>query len=392
MKKLIALIVCAMFVFGLAAYAMADVTISGDARVRGAYKKNFDFDDDVADHKRFWDQRFRVKIDTNVDNVKAHMRFTVSEGTWGTGATYTDKMVMDDDDYAYLEIPIGAFTIYAGRQHADWGHKFLVWNAGVDRFKVNYKISDAAKTGLFTTKKTEKNDPMMHGDTDDYGFYFIQSSDAFTGGLLLVHNVQNVESAPSKDGEAADFFFTAKTSAATIVGELAWKNGVLTEETPRGNSMYGGFVMGMFGSDSVKMHAAVAHARDGYVANKYFNPTLFIGTSQLTAIIDFNQNIGLSTDGTDTVAALFGAEFPLADALTGGARAAYMVVHAGDENVDAPDETKDVKFVEVDLWANYKLAETTNWIFEFGYLDPSQSGTTLDEAMVFVQRIEHRFQ
>ena len=418
MKKLIAVMICAIFVLGMASYALADVTISGDARVRGVTKKNWDFDDDItAGNTRHWDQRFRINVDTNVDNVKAHMRFTVSEGKWGQNATYGNVSV-HDDDLAYLEVPIGAFTIYAGRQHADWGHKFLVWNAGVDRFKVNYKISDSAKTGVFTTKKKENDLVRMDGDLDDYGFYFISSSDAFTGGLLLVHNVQSVDSTvtdhgTAKKGEVADFFFTAKTSAATIAGELAWKNGALNEETTtvadfkNGNSQYGGFLAAFFGN----MHAAVAYARDGFVANKYFNPTLFIGKSQLTAMIDFNENIGISTDGTDTFAALFGAEFPLADATKGGARVAYMIVNPGDLGVESPDNTLKVKFLEVDLWAKYKVAETTDWIFEFGYLDPisglkenktyNAPGTSFDgnsqmvklddAAMVFVQRLEYKF-
>jgi len=104
-KKYLAILLGVVFVLGFAASAFAihaeipaesqatvakgstQITIGGDIRVRGEYQSNTSkFDNDVADHPTFYDQRVRLSIDAKVtNNTEGFVMIEAANGKQSTG-------------------------------------------------------------------------------------------------------------------------------------------------------------------------------------------------------------------------------------------------------------------------------------------------------------------
>jgi hypothetical protein len=413
LKKIFFVIVCTMLLLGIASYAMAatEVTIGGDVRVRGIWKWDWDFDNSnetiASGTSRNWDQRMRVKIDAKVDKVEAHTRMTVSEGVWGQSATY-GGVSLHDDDYAYLVVPVGPVTITAGRQLADWGNKFLVWNAGVDRFKMIYKVDDTLTTGLFLDKSVEKSDYTLAGDTNKYVVPVIYKSGDLTAGFLyiLTHTSSMHKEAGDVVGSRGmtyDAYFM-KAGDNTFAGEFVYANGAAVAEKAGSDitgAKFGGFLVAFIKADATTFKIATAYTRNGLTASKYFTPTLFFGTSQPTGMIDFGACAMQSAggDGCNSLAFVLGAENKIDDASTAGVKLAWARIANDLYNINGhTDSYQALHFWELDLAYKYKISDAAEWVWEYGYLKPTNmtsknpANNAVDEAaQVLVQRIEVKF-
>lgn len=322
MKRYLAIILGVILVVAMAATAYAEVTIGGDARVRGIWKNNYDLNDDVDDDARYYDQRVRIKIDAKVaGDAEVRTRFTLIEGTWGKDAGFNDAngtVRFDDDDYAYLHVPIGNITLDIGRQHADWGNKFLVWNASKNRIKLVSKVGTAA-VGAAIDKNREDLAPNNDMDYDDYLLFFINQFGAFKVALLGVYF--NDDKA-GKDGQLLDLAINGSANGLNIAGELVFKWGDLMETTDKDgdqNNPWGGFLMVTKSMDNLTVGGAVAYTANGYVANKYFEPTVFFGTGNSRGVAMMNFGAG----GGDTLGIVVPIRYKASGALTVGANLAY---------------------------------------------------------------------
>ncbi len=388
MKKYLAIIVGVLLVVAMAATVYAEITIGGDARVRGVLKRNFDFADtadDVGDAD-YWDQRVRIKLTAKVaGNAEVRTRFTLIEGVWGNAGNApfdgtNGQVRFDNDDYAYLHVPVGGVTIDVGRQLANWGNKFLIWATGKNRLKVTYKAG-SVKVGGFIDKNVENkaststaDDP---GDRDDYGAFIVNNFGAFKAGLLGVYFIDDDQPSDKDTGVILDVFFTGKVGNLGVAGELAYKGGDKFENND--DPQHGGFIAISSSMDALTIAGAVAYASNGYTANKYFTPTLFFGTSQPTALMNF----GSVVDET-TYAALLGVNYKVSSALGVMGKIAYADLNGMGVNGDG-------SIVEIDAGLKYKISKNTTYSIDFAYGIPNDLSVEDDAPIALAHKLEIKF-
>jgi hypothetical protein len=377
LKKILVLAITTIMVFGFASFAMADVELGGDARVRGIWQRNHDAVDTVPDGMRTWDQRVRLNLTATVDDVKVVTRMTVSEGTWGDqvkGADPVGNVYLDTDDYAYIVTPVGPVTISAGRQLANWGNKYLSWGSPKNRFKIIYKTDGGITTGFFIDKNTDRDRGDLDGDNDSYVIPVIGTFGDLKAGLLLVHNVNNgFAGGKSTTGNMVDVFVSGDAGGMSVKGEFAMMMG--DNYDVAGSARMGMMAEVAMDMDGMKVTGTLAFADNGYSANKYSNQSLLFGSSQATAYSDFsapaNESATLIAVGVDMAMGDnmdVGAKFAMVDGFLVGA-----------------------SMMEIDGTLKYKLNDKAAWMFDLAIGMPDKVSASDDMIMSLAQRLEVKF-
>lgn len=162
----------------------ADVTLSGQYRLRGEYRNDADFNGNVNDHTDSWGQRVRLTADakaTDDTSIKITLQDT---RTWGAstntngGPALTDTGNTLDFHESYVNINnlFGApVSLRAGRQQLSYGDGRLVANANwsnndrsFDALKFTY-TSAPVNVDLFTSKVRDSGTTST--DQDFTGIY-----------------------------------------------------------------------------------------------------------------------------------------------------------------------------------------------------------------------------
>lgn len=374
MKKLIVVMLSALLAMALVVPAFAaDITMGGDARVRGMWIDNADANDDAADKIANWDERFRLKIEAELDSgTKVMTRIKVADGDWGTNQAEGDGGPMISTDYAYLVIPYQSVTLTVGAQLGSWGNKFMAWNGEVDRFKVTTKM-DNVTLGGFIQKTVEANQTFGSADMDGYSVFAVGSFDNAKAGIIAIY--VNNEVASDADGYIVDVFGNGAVGEIGLDGELVFRGGDMYDVD--GADM-GAYVAANMKMDQVGLGLTLAYAADGFVADDDWTPTLLIGTTQANAIMNFGQGVDDSSD----IAIVLSADFGISDALSAGAKIAYIMSEVGAWDGD---------LIEIDAFMNYALTSDTDWFFGAAYGMPSDYTATDDEVMSFAHKIEVKF-
>jgi len=402
LRKFLALFVAMMLVFGLAAFAAAEVTIKGDARARGI---SVDKDNTPTDAKRYYDSRIRLQIKgTNDDEAGVAIQWTAIEPTstnksWGRysqngNATPSGDYSVryDADDYAYLYVTTGIGKVSAGLMPADWGHKFWAWGTAKERLKLVTKMDDVT-LGVFTEKVADTQDNNTGGnnlkDYDAHAVFAIGTAGEFKVGAIAVLQQDKrptaaacpacTETGKDASGTKFDVFFSGAAGGASIAGELAYNTGELnkknakdvTDPTAKGSdSPMGAFVAANMDMDAFKASAAFAMTMNNYVANKYFTPTALIGTSSPIAVLDFGGWGGNAT------AVVLGATTNLSDAMSVGVTGAYYMGSPWKESQEKKNGGDgDVTITEFDVNFGYSLGEKTKYSAVYAYAKPDGEKT-----------------
>jgi hypothetical protein len=402
LKKFLVLIMVATFVFGLVAIAAAEVSISGDARVRGIWKKNFDMDSAVKDDDRYYDQRVRLNFNGKNDfGAGAKVRVTVMEGAFNgnknskssltttndgfgniTSVSHTENFRLDGDDYAYLYVPLGDWTLSAGLMPANWGFKFWAWGNSQERIKLVGKVGDGLTVGVFTQKIAETNATDELNDMDANVVFVIGAAGGFKIGGIFVQVSDDRTGAANDSGTKMDVFFSGEAGPAKIAGEIAQNSGDIYETqgaTGGPANPMGFFVSAGLDMDTFGLTLSGVMTQNGYSANKFFTPTVLLGTAQPTAAM----NVG---DAGDTTAFVAAATFKLSDALSVTARGAYMM---WDGYYAAGD---DGSLMEIDASIVYTIGENTTYHFDFGHGTPDEDlNPNADSFSAIGQKIQVKF-
>ncbi len=201
-------------------------------------------------------------------------------------------------------------------------------------------------------------------------------------------------------GYLADPFFVTKVGPATVLGELIYKGGDLVKHTNFDKSPFGGFVAAAMDLAPVTVKGLVAYYKDnnglavggaGRDCDNDFAPSLLIGTCNETAIIDFGGTTNPqgtaahADDSTYLVGA--GVDFKANDKLKLGALVGYL--KASDYFGANGDETGSL--VEVDLTADYELAQNATYSFGIAYGDVNKFSAKDDSVWVVGNRVEVTF-
>lgn len=409
LKKLTALALGVLFVLGFAAYAFAaDVEFGGDMRVRGIYKQNYDFNDKANDDLQYWDQRLRMTAKVKAgDGVEVNTRLTLSDGKWDGTANTGGSATIAGEDYAYITVPIEKVTLNIGRQHSDWGNKFLSWNVAKDRAKVTYKMDDTLTLGGYTDKGDETDGS---GDNDAYGLFAINKMGDWKAALLGVYAIDAKESSNKGDdvtGFTLDVAFNGKASDVNIFGEFVYQGGDKYDASTmdkNGKATKDGGNLGFFVhadkniNDQLNVGGALAMASGGYQANRYFTPTLFFGSSGELSImnfgnIQFTDSAGKSHYYANDMmyAIVLAASYKVNSPLTVGAKFAYADLSSKSfEQVGMTTKSTDPSVMEFDVTGSYAITKNTTWYANLGFLMPSDD-LGKDNAVGASHKIEVKF-
>jgi hypothetical protein len=423
MKKALSFAVALGLVAGLASVASAEnmLSIHGDARLRGVYSTNTtDADDTNQDKRQRMDQRYRLTADVQInDAVKVNTRIqlasqlfgnnnptaanaTTGPSSNGNGHTHPFSYNTDTftaDRYNMVIKALGG-TLTLGRQDASWGNKFLGWGVSVDRIKYTTKMNDMT-VGGYLQKNVEGDNAFGDGDNDTWGALAIGKAGDTTWGVLLNYNIvdTNAAKASGKDtGYLIDPFFTTKVGPASVMGEFVYKGGDSMENS-NGDAMWGGFVAASMGVEAATVKGLIAYydRNEGAAAggagrdcDDDFAPSLLIGTCNETAIIDFGGTTQTHSDSTYLVGA--GVDFKVNDKLQLGALLGYLMASekAGVNGLMGGGLTGEdtARLIEVDLTAQYQLAQNTTYNFGIAYGDVDNFSTKDDAIFVVGNRVD----
>jgi hypothetical protein len=367
LKKSLSTVLGIILASSVVATANAEVNFKGDARARGIYKHKA-----AADAtSRYYDSRVRLDVTAKTEGLteaSAHARISLNEGTWD--GTANGAMGFD---YYYLKVPVGDFTISAGKQRASWGNKFATWYSPRDRFKIATKLGGGT-FAVFTDKLNEVSG--QGGDSDLYATLFVKKFDTLTGGAILIFKKQpNTDGTDTDTGVAVDGFVKGKMGGLDVKGEVMFKSGDAVDHN--GNADMGLMVEVGIPMDSMSIGGTVAFSSGGFVSSGYFHPSVMIGTSAVPWAI---TNFGTSADETAILVSPY-AKFKVSDTTDLSAHLSYV-----------SDSGTDANMMEISASAKYTISEKVTWGFDVGYA-MTDEGTKWgqDDAMVLGQQINIAF-
>jgi len=150
MKKLIVAAAGLMLVGTMVSTASADagVSFTGDARARGFYLQDYNFNDSDTSN---WNSRVRLKFKgESKGGAYAIARIRMADSKWD-GTQKTRALGEGSNiytDYAYIGVPMGPVTVEAGMMPFNVT-KFSVWDVRVDGVHVKYASDMTTIVGFF---------------------------------------------------------------------------------------------------------------------------------------------------------------------------------------------------------------------------------------------------
>jgi len=382
MKKALSFAVALGLVAGAAHVASAaDLTITGDTRLRGVYLNNADFNDKVQDREQKMDQRYRLNADVKVnDDVTINTRLVLGNQDFSDAqGAFQPKFDIADMSIKALG---GTWTI--GRQDVNWGNAplpFLIKDVPQDWILGAYKVGDITLGG-YLNKALEGNAKNGDGDVNVWGALAVGKAGETTWGVLLNYAKSDKNDSTAGDtGFLVDPYFATKIGPATVLGEIAYLGGDLLNKNDA--AQYGGYVAGVVALDPLTLTGLIAYSHNGYVADTHFAPSLLIGSTQDTAIIDFGMTSDTGHDDDSSLLLGAVANYKVSDKFSCGALLGYLSAskYAGNGN-----ETGSL--VEVDLTAEYELAKNAKYKIGVGYGMPDKLSAADDTLMVVGNAVE----
>lgn len=383
MKKALSFAVALGLVAGVVSVASAaEVTVTGDARVRGTANTNYtDLADATQDKNQFIDQRVRLKTDVKInDNVTVNTRLVFGDDKFGNSTA--NKLVADRYNMVIKSLG-GTWTL--GRQEASWANAaapYLAKDVTVDRLKAVYKSGDMTFGG-YLQKNSEGGYNNGDGDSDTWGALFIGKAGDTNYGVLLNYSTLDTDAAKAsgKDtGYMIDPYFNTKVGAATLLGELKYEGGDTGENKEK--AKYGGYLKAVVDMSPVTVTGLLAYAKNCSKASDKFAPSLLVGKTNATGMIDFGgtQNSAVNDDRSYLVGGV--VSFKASDTITVGGVVAYL----GATKYGVGNEKASL--IEVDLNASYALAQNAVYKFGVGYGDPSKLSAADDKVFVLGNSVE----
>ena len=392
MKKLIVAAAGLMLVGTMVSTASADagVSFTGDARARGFYLQDYNFNDSDTSN---WNSRVRLKFKgESKGGAYAIARVRMADAKWD-GTQKTRALGEGSNiytDYAYVGVPMGPVTVEAGMMPFNVT-KFSVWDVRVDGVHVKYASDMTTLVGFFHkvdeydeaavvvvrdglnadgTAKTKivSTDYLNDNDVDRYGVLLDQK---FNGGWGMVASVwyqddqQTLVNDKTGLGVAAEV--TGAIGTVGVLADAAWYDAdmVGTVDDP-----YGLYAQAAIPMGAVTLAAGAGMTKDGFIADGDFGPFIM-----LSDVVNISTGIGIGTGGDTTFAALV-PMMKVSEQLSLKLVFAYA-------DIDGPYESA----LEASGSATYVVTDGANLTAELGYLDVEGlenpaigAGVTLDIA------------
>lgn len=393
MKRSLIIFFSMLFVLSFTVAAFAEVTISGDARVRGIWQSEYDLDGNIDQDDRYYDQLIGLDITGKAGDAEVRVRVETVDITSGEDRVWGENAIdLFFVDTAYLHVPVAVgantFVIDAGLMTRPVGNMFY---QGDDHYVEGIEVSSRfgnAEVSVFTDKVDETRDTAVGDenleDNNNYGATLSTNvGDIKVGGILTYES----DATTVTDDTGIEFaaFANGKAGQIAIAAEVAYKTGDLNEDPATGDNPMGGFVhAGYDVNEQLSVGGSVCYATNTFEASEYFTPTTMVGAADGDNPLALLDVFGAASD-TTSIGVVGSVGFDVSDALSVMGRVGYLMLQ--DQGVGGEDATA----IEVDAGLAYEIAENVGYKLDVAYLSPSDFSVEDDAAMGIAHSIEISF-
>jgi len=384
MKKVLVAGAALLLVGGMVGSAMAEVNLSGDARVRWVVKDSYQFGNGGGlvdgqwksqDTTNYFDSRIRVKVDAkSKGGAWAKARIRMNDFRWdgqGWDSYKEDKNIWVD--YAYIGVPVGPTTLIGGTVRWDVT-TFFQWDVRPTVAALNYKNDNVDIYGLWIVEDDDVNayDNLDDNNMRAYGIYakVKAGSDWSILGYGLYNDDQRDYNSDlsSRDGvDNSGFLGTlhvdGNAAGLGIVGEIAYVN---SDVQATENDGWGAYAEVSYAIGGLDLAGSVGMTKDSYTADGDFG-WLMIGDIQPIGVI---KNVG--GYGQDWVWGAFTPSFAVSENLKLTGNLVYVSIDTNDDAIADVNRLADLW--ELSAEAVYTVSEGANLQAGAGYLQPSYDG------------------
>lgn len=375
MKKVLVAGAALLLVGGMVGSAMAEVNLSGDARVRWMVKDSYDFGNTDQDTTNYFDSRVRVKVDAKAKGgAWAKARIRMNDFRWdGQGYGMVDEKKNIWVDYAYIGVPVGPTTLIGGEVVWDVT-TFFQWDVRPTFAALNYKNDTVDIYGLAIVEDDDSNamDNLKDNNMRAYGIYAkanINADWSVLGyGLYNNDDREYNDDLTSRNGYDNSGFLgtlnvTGNVAGLGIVGEVSYVNSDVQATV---NDGWGGYAEVSYAMGALTPALNIGFTKDSYAADGDFG-WLMIGDIQPIAVI--KQVGGYGMDWTWVAGTV---DYAVSENLKLTGNLVWTNIDSNDDAIADVDRLADLW--ELSAEAVYTVSEGANLQAAAGYLQPSYDG------------------
>lgn len=354
MKKLIVAAAGLMLAGAMVSTASADagVSFTGDARARGFYLQDYNFDDSDTSN---WNSRVRLKFKgESKGGAYAVARVRMADAKWD-GTQKTRALGEGSNiytDYAYIGAPVGPITVEAGMMPFNVT-KFSVYDIRVDGVHLKYATDTTTVVGFYhKVDEFDEADAALDAvNDDDIDRFGVLLDQKFDGGWGVIGSVwMKNDDQGDGDGVAAAAEVTGAVGTVGLLADAAWYEADYAGTADDNVGVYGQAAIPM---GAVTLAIGAGATMDGFVADGDFGPFIM-----LSDVSNIATGIGIGALGDTNFAALV-PSVQVSEQLT----LTGVVAYADIDN-DAADSA-----LEVSGRAAFAVTEGATLSAEVGYLD-----------------------
>jgi len=375
MKKVLVAGAALLLVGGMVGSAMAEVNLSGDARVRWMVIDSDEFGNIDQDTTNYFDSRVRVKVDAKAKGgAWAKARIRMNDFRWdGQGYGMVDEKKNIWVDYAYIGVPVGPTTLIGGEVVWDVT-TFFQWDVRPTFAALNYKNDTVDIYGLAIVEDDDSNamDNLKDNNMRAYGIYAkanINADWSVLGyGLYNNDDREYNDDLTSRNGYDNSGFLgtlnvTGNVAGLGIVGEVSYVNSDVQATV---NDGWGGYAEVSYAMGALTPALNIGFTKDSYAADGDFG-WLMIGDIQPIAVI--KQVGGYGMDWTWVAGTV---DYAVSENLKLTGNLVWTNIDSNDDAIADVDRLADLW--ELSAEAVYTVSEGANLQAAAGYLQPSYDG------------------
>ncbi len=374
MKKILVAGAALLLVGGMVGSAMAEVNLSGDARVRWMVKDSYDFGNTDQDTTNYFDSRVRVKVEAKAKGgAWAKARIRMNDFRWdGQGYGMVDEKKNIWVDYAYIGVPVGPTTLIGGEVVWDVT-KFFQWDVRPTVAALNYKNDVVNIFGLAIVEDADSNamDNLKDNNMRAYGIY--AKANVSADWSVLFYGLYNSDQRDYNDdltlrtgddsGALGTVNVTGNVAGLGIVGEVSYMN---SDVQGTENDGLGGYAEVSYAMGALTPALNIGFTKDSFTADGDFG-WLMIGDIQPVAVI---KNVG--GYGMDWVWVAGTVDYAVSENLKLTGNLVWASIDSNDDAIADIDRLADL--LEISGEAVYTVSEGATLQTAVGYLQPSYDG------------------
>jgi hypothetical protein len=412
MKKFVVLlVVVALTCISSMAFAATEMAVTGQIDIRGRNLDNLDMNSDAVDTNggAYTQERVRLNVDAKVGDTKGRISIENDWDTWGRFEAYqadasTGTFLRLREAWINFNLPGAPVNVGVGHQLLQLGQGwfFRSMKYGSDAWVLANVTGN--NTAAFVNVKFAENTKTLSDDMDAYVILdMIKLSDTATVGIDVTD--LKARSGPTKvDLQNIGLNYTGKAGPVALKAELDLQMGKVTTDsgaTSSDNKFKGNqlVIEGKVPMDAVTVNFTVARGSGTDTTSTSTD------ISMMQTALDANQHYtfmyeyilagpgGLHSGFAGTTALNVGASFAASKSLS--VSADLWVLSSTEDVADlstgaAANATTTSLGNELDVQANWMVADNLTWTWTLGYFMPG-AGMGNDTATGIQQMLSYKF-